>query len=150
MYPAWIFYFRWRLIAVASWILKSLQSTGGTSLENSRHDNLRNRKKKCFWNKNLTFGLYIWLPNHRYLGKAALSKNKTKQKQIAEHLLQKTIAKTETLKLYSCVTIIDNWTDWAKHSLQASSPIGEVARGHAKAARERRREHEKAACNDLK
>ena len=24
MYPAWIFYFRWRLIAVASWILKSL------------------------------------------------------------------------------------------------------------------------------
>ena len=50
MYPAWIFYFRWRLIAVASWILKSLQSTGGTSLENSRHDNLRNRKK-CFWNK---------------------------------------------------------------------------------------------------
>ena len=50
MYPAWIFYFRWRLIAVASWILKSLQSTGGTSLENSRHENLRNRKK-CFWNK---------------------------------------------------------------------------------------------------
>ena len=75
---------------------------------------------------------------------------KTKQKQIAEHHLQKTIAKTETLKLYSCVTIIDNWTDWAKHSLQASSQIGEVARGHAKAARERRREHEKAACNDLK
>ena len=41
-------------------------------------------------------------------------------------------------------------TDWAKHSLQASSPTGGVARGHAKAARERRREYEKGAGNDLK
>ena len=41
-------------------------------------------------------------------------------------------------------------TDWAKHSLQASSPIGGVARGHAKAARETRRKYEKGACNDLK
>ena len=41
-------------------------------------------------------------------------------------------------------------TDWAKHSLQASSPIGGVARGHVRAAGERRREYEKGACNDLK
>ena len=34
-------------------------------------------------------------------------------------------------------------TDWAKHSPQASSPIGGVARGHARAARERRREYER-------
>ena len=34
-------------------------------------------------------------------------------------------------------------TDWAKHSPQASSPIGGVARCHARAARERRREYER-------
>ena len=34
-------------------------------------------------------------------------------------------------------------TDWAKHSPQAGSPIGGVARGHARAARERRREYER-------
>ena len=106
MYPAWIFYFRWRLIAVGSCILKSLQSTGGTSLENSRHENLRNRKN-CFWNKNLTCGLYIWLPNHCYPGKAAPSKNKTKTNSF---IYRQTIAKTETLTLYSCVTIIDKLT----------------------------------------
>ena len=30
-------------------------------------------------------------------------------------------------------------TDWARHSLQVSSPIGAVARGHAREARERGR-----------
>ena len=34
-------------------------------------------------------------------------------------------------------------TDWAKNSLQASSPIGGVARGHAREARERGREYER-------
>ena len=59
-----------------------------------------------------------------------------------------TISKKETnaLLMYN----YHRQTDWAKHSLQASSPIGGVERGHAKAARERRREYEKGACNDLK
>ena len=41
-------------------------------------------------------------------------------------------------------------TDWAKHSLKASSAIGGVASGHVTAARERRGENERRACNDLK
>ena len=43
---------------------------------------------------------------------------------------------------YSCVTIIDKLTG-QKHSPQAGSPTGGVARGHARAARERRREYER-------
>ena len=58
-----------------------------------------------------------------------------------------TISKKETnaLLMYN----YHRQTDWAKHSLQANTPIGGVARGHAKAARETRRKYEKGACNDL-
>ena len=76
---------------------------------------------------------------------------KTKQKQIAKHHLQTNHdhfkeGDSNSLLMYN----YHRQTDWAKHSLQASSPIGRVARGHAKAAREPRRKYEKGTCNDLK
>ena len=124
-----------------------IQSTGGTTLENSRHDNLRNRKKNAFETKTSPvpyisdFQIIVTLEKQHYL--------KTKQNQIAEHHLQTNHCKDgDSNALPMCN--YHRQTDWAKHSLQASSPIGGVARGHAKAARETRREYEKGACNDLK
>ena len=52
-----------------------MQSIDGTSSESWRPENMR---KKCIWNKNLTCGLYIWLPNHCYPRKAPISQKKTK------------------------------------------------------------------------
>ena len=112
------------------------QSTGGTNSENSRPENMRNREKKCIWNKNLTCGLYIWLPRHCYPGKAPISKNKTKTNCLTP------FTGKPLLRLRLNVLLMRNYhrqTDYAKHSLQASSPIGKVAR----AACERRCEYKR-------
>ena len=60
---------------------------------------------------------------------------KTKQKQIAKHHLQTTIAKTETLTLYSCVTIIDKLTGQniaCKQALQLGESREVTRKQHAK------------------
>ena len=66
---------------------------------------------------------------------------KKKKGKLLNTIYRQTIANTKTLTYYSCVTIIDKLTG------QASSPIGRVARGHARAASERRREYERRERN---
>ena len=79
--------------------------------------------------RNLTCGLYIWLPGHCYPGKAPISRKQNKNK-LLNTIYRQTIAKTD-----SCGTIIDKLTRQniaRKQALQLGESRDVTREQHAK------------------